>query len=105
MRLENISSVFLKTLPLLLYLFFIQYEAALPHSHRSYVNSINGKNRRIKKRIRWSDVNKRIGDHQFCRMFRMTRACFNALSQHIFMYFQSRTVIKYHATEKYIKCQ
>ena len=50
------------------------------------MNSINGKNRRIKKRILWSDVNKRIGDFQFRIMFRMTRPCFNRLCQHIIAY-------------------
>ena len=86
MRPKNISNVFLKTLPLLLYLFFIQYEVTRSASHRSYINSINAKNRRIKKCIQWSDVNKRIGDYQFRRMFRMTRPCFNRLCQHIIAY-------------------
>ena len=36
-------------------------------------------NRRKKERIRWDEVNTRIGDYQFRRMFRMDRACFKEL--------------------------
>ena len=37
------------------------------------------KKERKKERIRWDEVNARIGDYQFCRMFRMDRACFREL--------------------------
>ena len=43
----------------------------------------NAKNRRVKKRIKWSTVGERISDIQFRRMFRMTRKCFGELCSNI----------------------
>ena len=65
--------------------FLIQYDLTHSLSHRSYINSILA-NKRRKKRILWSVVNERISDQQSCRMFRMTRPCFNLLCQNIIRY-------------------
>ena len=73
----------IRIIPLLLYLLFSQYEVEHKAWYRSWNNSRLARKRRKKTRILWSDVNTRISDVQFQRMFRMNRECFHALCQKI----------------------
>ena len=72
-------------IPLLLYLLVKQYEVSQSSESdkRSILNSKSSKRRRQKKRVLWTNVNERISDLQFRRMFRMDRECFHLLCQRI----------------------
>ena len=80
---NSTKDVFLSVLPLLLYYTFSQFQANYNAWHHHVRLSKNAKNRRVKKRIKWSTVGERISDVQFRRMFRMTRHCFGELCSNI----------------------
>ena len=77
------KDILLTVLPLLLYYTFSQYEANYNAWQLHLQLSKCAKNRRVKKRIKWSTVGERIRDKQFRRMFRMTRNCFAELCTNI----------------------
>ena len=69
--------------PLILFHTFKLYDIAYQSKKKSENNSRLAKKRRKKKRILWSEINNRISDLQFRRMFRMTRDCFQLLCDRI----------------------
>ena len=83
MKLVNPLSNKYLTLSILLYLclkrYCIQKELLLVAEQLSH----RAQCRRVKKRIKWSDLQERISDVHFRRMFRMNRKCFNLLCQKI----------------------
>ena len=67
--------------PIIIYFIFIQYQNEYSIWYMSYNNARLAFKRRKKVRVLWSDVNQRISDIQFRRMFRMNRQCFALLCQ------------------------
>ena len=80
---NNTKDILLSVLPLLLFYTFSQFEANYNAWQLYQCLSNSAKNRRVKKRIKWSHVGERISNKQFRRMFRMTRECFSELCSHI----------------------
>ena len=79
-------SIFVKNkliLPLVLYILFKQICQERNDLNSSTLKREQALRRRLKKRLSWPDVSKRISDIHFRRMFRMTRACFNLLCNKI----------------------
>ena len=64
---------------LLLYLCFKKYVNDKHDIYMSLKLSSAAKNRRKKTRPTWDEVNLKISDTHFRRMFRMSRECFNSL--------------------------
>ena len=64
---------------LLLYLCFKKYVNGKHDIYMSLKLSSAAKNRRKKTRPTWDEVNLKISDTHFRRMFRMSRECFNSL--------------------------
>ena len=71
---------FMKTiLPVIIYYIYYQYDIEITALIKRENMSYAAKSRRIPQRISWSEVNKRISNTQFRRMFRMSRQCFDHL--------------------------
>ena len=70
---------------ILLYLCFKKYSGDKHDIYMSLCKSEAAKSRRQKKRPSWDEVNDRISDSHFRRMFRMSRECFNNLCSVIIM--------------------
>ena len=70
-------------IPLIVFHTFKLYDIAYQSKRKSINNSKLAKKRRKKKRVLWTDVNKRISDLQFRCMFRMTHDCFQLLCRKI----------------------
>ena len=68
---------------MLLTIIFTKHYLDLKASEKSILLRKAALNRRTKTRYKWSDINLRISDNHFRRMFRMTRKCFELLSQTI----------------------
>ena len=69
----------LTIIPFLFYVAFSQYEANYNAWKVYIIKSKSIQKCRVKNRILWSTVCKRISDKQFRWMFRMTRVCFQLL--------------------------
>ena len=80
---NNTKDIVLSVLPLLLYYTFSLFDANYNAWQQRLCLAKHAKNRRKKKRIKWSTVGERISDKQFRRMFRMTRKCFAELCTNI----------------------
>ena len=70
-------------LPLILYLYFKQFCQKKHDINVSKMKRNIALKRRIKIRLTWSEVNSRISDAHFRRMFRMSRTCFKQLCDKI----------------------
>ena len=66
-------------LTLVLYLYFKQFFQKKHDINYSKMRRDNALKRRIKIRLTWSEVNARISDAHFRRMFRMSRPCFQLI--------------------------
>ena len=95
---NNTKDILLSVLPLLLFYTFSQFEANYNAWQLYQCLSNSAKNRRVKKRIKWSHVGERISNKKFRRMFRMTRECFSELCSHI----KTSIVEKEFKSESYI---
>lgn len=73
----------LRLLIVILSFIFVQHHYDLAALCLHNVISKAAHDRRKKVRIRWSEVNERISDKQFRKMFRMTRDCFKKLCERI----------------------
>ena len=69
--------------PLLFYCAFKKYEIVALGLIRSEYFSDLALRRRRKHRLKWSEVNERISDLQFRKMFCMSRHCFDLLCNSI----------------------
>ena len=67
----------------LLTIIFTKHFLDLKTSERSTLLRNAALKRRRKTRYKWSHINLRISDNHFRQMFRMTRKCFELLSQTI----------------------
>ena len=65
--------------PLIFFHTFKLYDIDYQSRMKSEKNSQLAKKRRKKRRVLWTDVNLRISDLQFRRMFRLNRDCFDLL--------------------------
>ena len=72
-----------KLLVVVLLFLFVQYHIDESAYHAHLLKQQAAMNRRKKKRLKWSEINLRISDRHFRRMFRMTRPCFDLLCQKI----------------------
>ena len=70
-------------LTLVLYLYFKQFCQKKHDINYSKMRRNGALKRRIKIRLTWSEVNARISDAHFRRMFRMSRPCFQLLCSKI----------------------
>lgn len=80
---NNESNFLIKIIDLILYILFTQYKIEHKSWYRIWNNSRLAKKRRKKIHVLWSDVNKRISEVQFRRMFRTNMECFDFLGQKI----------------------
>ena len=83
MNVSTKANISLRLLIVVLTFIFVQHHNDLAALYLSSVRSKAAHDRRKKVRIRWSEVNKRISDKQFRKMFRMTRDCFDKLCERI----------------------
>ena len=72
-----------KLLVIALSFVFVQYYIDANAYNAYLLKKQSALNRRKKKRLKWSEINLRISDRHFRRMFRMTRPCFHLLCQTI----------------------
>ena len=75
--------LYYKLIPLLWYCIMKQFEVEKANERMCEERSFLASNRGKKKRVRWHDVSNRMGNYQFCHMFRMTKPCFEELCQTI----------------------
>ena len=68
---------------LLFYSILSQYEVKNLQSQHMYDKEKNVAKRRKKMGIPWSDINQRLSNPQFHRIFRMTRDCYTLLCNNI----------------------
>lgn len=81
---SKLSKVFVtKLLPILLCFVVVQYHFILKEEQYYFIRSQSALGRRKKKRVKWAEINERISDAHFRRMFRMTRPCFSLLCRKI----------------------
>ena len=69
----------IKLLTTVLCIIFTQYLIDDKKHQLRLLRQESASNRRKKTRIKWSEINQRISDRHFRRMFRMTRVCFSEL--------------------------
>ena len=81
---SKLSKVFLtKLLSIPLSFVVVRYHFILKEEQYHFIRRQSALGRRKRKRVKWAEINERISDTHFCRMFRMTRRCFSLLYRKI----------------------